>query len=343
MELLGLCSYIKLRRHDVREQLCRRGAVLLVLDHFWLADHIVLEVVSIIPVKRLKSGCSLLSSSVFLNTPIPYYRILYVPVILGIHRVLRRWNQTGQKHAGEPDIAKTFFSTHNILLWITVTATILDISGRLARSGLPGAPRRLAACASIALCLSTLGFKVAFTITNAPELLSGTPQYLWISFEGTPLVSQAQIVFGGLAISLVYNMYEALKLGSATKTSAKGKWLDIGRVFRKAESNSYFMVTTRTHNPFLGNSNQDDQHSRISSLLHGTTNARNSKPQTRRDYPNVYRLPKQCFLRFGRFQCYLLYRFVECIQWNERIQHRYRGFSNICRQLGRCYMVDICE
>ena len=165
----------------------------------------------------------LLLSSILLSTTIPYYRILYLPILLAINRVLRRWNQTGQKHAGEPDIAKTFLSAHSILLWIAVTVTFLDMSRRLAWCSLPGVPSRVAGCASIVLCLLAFGFKVAFTITVAPELLTGIPQYLWKIFEGTPLVSQARIVLWGLAISVAYIVYQGIKPKPELSKSAKGK------------------------------------------------------------------------------------------------------------------------
>lgn len=43
---------------------------------------------------------------------------------LGItYRILRRWNQTGQKFAAEPDIARTFFSAHQDTLWFLVILT----------------------------------------------------------------------------------------------------------------------------------------------------------------------------------------------------------------------------
>ncbi|MCJ1435174.1 major facilitator super transporter protein [Xylographa pallens] len=162
-----------------------------------------------------------------LSTTFAFYRIVYFPVLFTIHRVLRRWNQTGQKHAGEPDIAKTFLAAHNILLWTAVTVTFLDISRRLAWFGLPGAPTRVASCASIILCLSAFGFKVAFTIADAPELLTGTPQYLWKTFEGTSLVTLARIVLWGLALSVGYNMYQSIKQKPDFKTSAKGKCSDM--------------------------------------------------------------------------------------------------------------------
>ena len=165
----------------------------------------------------------MLLSSIPLSTTFPYHRVMYVPALLTIHRILRRWNQTGQKHAGEPDIAKTFLPAHNILLWIAVTVTFLDISRRLAKFGLPGAPTRVAGCASIVLCLLAFGFKVAFTITDAPELLTGTPQYFWKAFEGTSLVSQARILLWGLAFSMAYNVYQSIKQNSDSKTSANGK------------------------------------------------------------------------------------------------------------------------
>ncbi|MCJ1404457.1 major facilitator super transporter protein [Xylographa trunciseda] len=158
-----------------------------------------------------------------LSTPIRYHQVLYSPILLVIHRILRRWNQTGQKHAGEPDIAKAFLPTHNVFLWIAVTATFLDMARRIAWTGLPGIPRQVAGCASIVLSMSALGFKIAFTIADTPELLSGIPQYLWKPIEGTSLVFTARIVFWGIALSAVYNAYHGIKLKPDLKSSANGK------------------------------------------------------------------------------------------------------------------------
>jgi ethanolaminephosphotransferase len=53
-------------------------------------------------------------------------------------RVLRRWNQTGQKFAAEPDIARTFFPAHPAIFWGLFMITYADAGYHLLRS-LPSA------------------------------------------------------------------------------------------------------------------------------------------------------------------------------------------------------------
>ncbi|KAL8829708.1 MAG: hypothetical protein Q9191_001861 [Dirinaria sp. TL-2023a] len=121
-------------------------------------------------------------------------------VLLGVLRVVRSWNQTGQKRAGEPDVAKSFLPSHNFALWIFVLAAYLDVAQRLAGRSLPKAPRTIAAASSIALCLGALGFKVAFTKEDAPELLLGLDWFVLKPMEEASLVSQARAVFIGIAL-----------------------------------------------------------------------------------------------------------------------------------------------
>ena len=126
--------------------------------------------------------------------------ILFAAVLLVVLRVIRSWNQTGQKHAGEPDIAKNFLPSHNFALWIFVFATYLDVGQRLAGRSLPKAPRTIATASSIALCLGAVGFKAAFTKADAPELLVGLHWVALKPMEEVSLVSQARAVFIGIAL-----------------------------------------------------------------------------------------------------------------------------------------------
>lgn len=150
------------------------------------------------------------SASFWKNVKISAWLVWAVLVLFVTNRIVRRWNQTGQKHAGEPDIAKSFFSTHNSLLWTVVILTFLDLVRRLTRYGLPGIDRRPTFLVALGLCLSAFGFKVAFTIADAPELLSGIPQFLWSPMNGAILVTQARTVFAGTALSALYTLYHRI-------------------------------------------------------------------------------------------------------------------------------------
>jgi len=114
-------------------------------------------------------------------------------------RITRRWNQTGQKWAGEPDIARAYFTNHKTTLWILIVATYLWNMQCLASHGLP---RFVAAYLATASAL----FKLAFTSEDSPELMSGWAKMLSSLNDqlGIPLSVQPRIVFLGLVVALVY-------------------------------------------------------------------------------------------------------------------------------------------
>jgi len=91
-----------------------------------------------------------------------------------------------------------------------VIITFIDLVRRLTWYGLPGVDRRSAFLVALGLCLSAFGFKVAFTIADAPELLAGIPQYLWAPMHEAPLATQARTVFAGIALSALYSLYQRL-------------------------------------------------------------------------------------------------------------------------------------
>ena len=113
-------------------------------------------------------------------------------------RVVRSWNQTGQKHAGEPDIAKSVLPAHNFVLWIIVLLTYINVARRMSLNMLPNPSRAVTISCSIALCLAALGFKVAFTKADAPELLVGLESLILRPMEESSLVAQARAVFIGI-------------------------------------------------------------------------------------------------------------------------------------------------
>jgi ethanolaminephosphotransferase len=131
------------------------------------------------------------------------YQGWFVIPLFAILRVIRTWNQTGQKHAGEPDIAKTLLPAHNFVLWTLVLATYLDVVQRLSRRAVPWASRQLSSAAAFALGIASLGFKIAFTQADAPELLEGLQFLVLVPTEETSLVAQARAVFFSIFILLL--------------------------------------------------------------------------------------------------------------------------------------------
>src|SRR6187402_142070 len=94
-------------------------------------------------------------------------------LILLATRTARRWNQTGQKFAGGPDIARTFFSEHRLFLWSLVGLTYLWNLQSLATRGFPRFPQLAAGTIATALATAALTFKLAFTNEDSPELMAG--------------------------------------------------------------------------------------------------------------------------------------------------------------------------
>ncbi|KAI9891322.1 MAG: major facilitator super transporter protein [Vezdaea aestivalis] len=105
-------------------------------------------------------------------------------------RIIQRWNQTGQKRAGEADIVKAFFTTHTTLLSLGVAIGYASILYRLAvRRSRTAATRFLA----ILACGSAFIFKLNFTVLDAPELVDPFFRSFLPLFRILSLVQQARI------------------------------------------------------------------------------------------------------------------------------------------------------
>ena len=145
-------------------------------------------------------------------------------------RIIRVWNRTGQKHAGEPDFAVTVLHAHNIVLWSLVLVTYLDIIQRLSKRSVPWASRPVASAASLALGIAALGFKVAFTKADAPELLEGLGCLFLRPMQEASLVAQARAIFTSIAMMVVLTsfpaVYHRIRGGRATtgKECVQGHW-----------------------------------------------------------------------------------------------------------------------
>ena len=128
-------------------------------------------------------------------------------MILVATRIARRWNQTGQKFAGEPDIAHTFFSQHRLLLWSLIGATYLWNLQSLANRGFPRFPPLLAGAIATALATAAITFKLAFTNEDSPELMAGLAKSLADNEVGVSLVTHARIVFLAIGSALGYTVF----------------------------------------------------------------------------------------------------------------------------------------
>lgn len=118
-------------------------------------------------------------------------------------RVLRRWNQTGQKYAAEPDIARTFFPSNQNALWVLVILTYVDTYRHLFNSSSSLIWRLI----SFLVTSAAFIFKLAFVASDSPELLSES----FLGSMGTmlndvSLISQARIVFCGVGLMILFIM-----------------------------------------------------------------------------------------------------------------------------------------
>ncbi|KAF7714126.1 Uncharacterized protein PECH_000326 [Penicillium ucsense] len=111
-------------------------------------------------------------------------------------RLVRRWNQTGQKFAAEPDIARAFFPSHRPIFWALFMLTYADAGLRLWRS----LPSTILKMGGVTLATLACVFKLNFVANDSPELIVDT--ILSRIAEGWPssasLVLQARLIFGGL-------------------------------------------------------------------------------------------------------------------------------------------------
>ncbi|KAK7190124.1 gpi ethanolamine phosphate transferase 2 [Paraphaeosphaeria sporulosa] len=159
-------------------------------------------------------------------------KFIFHPAIMLLitHRIIRRWNQTGQKYAGADDIVHSgiFHGRSSFILWALVGATYMDITIRVSRhiarsivvfdknsnSEDPqavDANRFLGVVAVLPLGATAFIFKLAFTARDAPELTYGINQGLIQWVEDLSLVDVARMVFAGTALSVVWIMISEWK------------------------------------------------------------------------------------------------------------------------------------
>lgn len=121
-------------------------------------------------------------------------------------RIIRGWNQTGQKFAGNPDIVKIFLHTEPVYLWILISVTYLWMHRQLMQA-FDGLSAALSVSGSSGLILSAFTFKLAFTNEDAPELVAGFARSLVDLTHDAPLATRAQAVFVGLGVATACVVY----------------------------------------------------------------------------------------------------------------------------------------
>ena len=166
-------------------------------------------------------------------------------VALAASRVIRRWNQTGQKFAGEPDIAKTFLLSHNRLLWILAIVTYLFTMSKCHWRS----PSRLSQLAAFSLNAFTLlvamAFKVDFTAADAPELLEGLPFAIRIQamLKHYSLPYLARHVFSGVSFSILIPL--VLDRGARAKAQPVSGKLPIPFVLTRTNKSQSHRIYTQ--------------------------------------------------------------------------------------------------
>ncbi|KAK8225684.1 alkaline-phosphatase-like protein [Phyllosticta capitalensis] len=129
--------------------------------------------------------------------------------LLLAHRVIRRWNQTGQKHAGAPDIAHSFILNHPVVLWTLVSMIyihlLLRIKTHLTRRLETQNTRQLQSFATvntILLCGISFLFKLSFTARDAPELVRGASPAALTFLSSLGLIRLARCIFIGSFVGI---------------------------------------------------------------------------------------------------------------------------------------------
>ena len=125
--------------------------------------------------------------------------------------ILRKWNQTGQKWAGEADIARNVMPSHNYALWALILLTYVELARQSSKRILPSAPRAIASVAVAVLSISSLIFKVSFTIADAPELLLGFERFIPSSIASKTLITQARSIFASTTLLFLLSIVLILR------------------------------------------------------------------------------------------------------------------------------------
>ncbi|KAF2652128.1 alkaline phosphatase-like protein [Lophiostoma macrostomum CBS 122681] len=182
---------------------------------------------------------------------LPWFIFHPAVTLLILHRIIRRWNQTGQKYAGADDIVHSplLCGSSSILLWSLVGAAYMDVTIRISRhvgrsissadedkqrKGGAGQDdndadfestdvnRFIGTLATLPLGATAFVFKLAFTSHDAPELTQGISPGLLAWVDALDLVGMARMVFGGLGVSLSWLVFAEWRRARNRKRTVAG-------------------------------------------------------------------------------------------------------------------------
>ena len=166
-------------------------------------------------------------------------------------RISRSWNQNGQKHAGNPDIAKGVLPVHNSLLWLLVILTYLNTIRQLSRKIAPRLSREGPSAASFVLGVTAFTFKVAFVKEDAPELLDRMPISDLSLFGRLSMAAQARMVFTGLvlmmALASIPRMFSSPTEGSKASGTRPSHLKEYARILKISKSRRFLPLPRPSH------------------------------------------------------------------------------------------------
>lgn len=279
----------------------------------------------------------------------PYRTAITSLAFAAAARLIRRWNQTGQKFAGAPDIAGAFLPHHPRLLWTLILITYLDcFRGIVARQKSRFGSTALAGAFTVLAAWTTLSgfvFKLAFTAADSPELLDSRVLRFAEAYSGrVSLVTQARIVFSGImALGAMYMF--ANRRGHDLKP-AIGKRNGHSRRFcfiANPDSDTEAQTPSRMPIPIPYDAISRNQRPPISPLPHPSLGVGIGPFRLPRDHHLVSRPAAHVVLRLRRLKRHLFHRSVQRVQRSEQLQRRHRRPAHVPEQLGRRHLVGVSD
>ncbi|RMZ86145.1 hypothetical protein DV737_g260, partial [Chaetothyriales sp. CBS 132003] len=159
---------------------------------------------------------------------------LALVLICLLYGIGRRWNQTGQKYAGDPDLVSEVWSKSPFLLWVLIIASYTLFSRNLSQRAIKWLNSKQLAVLPVFISMTALVFKIALTAADAPELVNGvTVLEPIVAFtQKYSLVGLARVSFLGLAQLLLCAIYyEAPWTSHAHLASFLASFLDTFSLF----------------------------------------------------------------------------------------------------------------
>ncbi|KAF3081572.1 major facilitator super transporter protein [Orbilia oligospora] len=128
-------------------------------------------------------------------------------ILLVLLRLTRRWNQTGQKHAGAPDITNTFLTNNPTILWALVFFSYTDMFFRLKRNLDTKHSVLVGPVMSISPVVVSMLFKLSMAALDTRELIPSYLMNLADGFAAISVVTQAQLVFSIILLIGTYLVF----------------------------------------------------------------------------------------------------------------------------------------